>query len=164
MTVVKGTPNVLTPDYRTCTYRDGLKLSDVLLPDGWTWENADTKIEVGTASYPAVFTPQDTTRYNTVTKQISVTVTKAIPTQVVPDEIEAHPGMTLGEIMLPSGFTWESDTSIVLQEAGTYSFYASYNPDEKNYETVNHIRITVRIGRCKDPDKEERVTGMAAVQ
>ena len=145
VTVVKGTPNVLTPDYRTCTYRDGLKLSDVLLPDGWTWENADTKIAVGTASYPAVFTPQDTTRYNTVTKQISVTVTKAIPTQVVPDEIEAHPGMTLGEIMLPSGFTWESDTSIVLQEAGTYTFYASYNPDEQNYETVNHIRITVQV-------------------
>ncbi len=145
VTVVKGTPNILTPDYRTCTYREGLKLADISLPDGWAWESADVMIATGTSSYTAVYTPEDTTKYNTVTRQINVTVSKAIPTQVVPEGIETKPGTTLGAIALPDGFVWESDINIVLQDAGTYTFYASYNPDVNNYDTVSHIGITVQV-------------------
>ena len=58
-----------------------MKLSDVTLPtvSGNTsgtlaWNEADTVLNIGTASYDVVFTPTDTTNYNTKTGSISVKV------------------------------------------------------------------------------------------
>ena len=64
-----------------------MKLSDVTLPtvSGNTsgtlaWNEADTVLNIGTASYDVVFTPTDTTNYNTKTGSISVKVEE----QVIP--------------------------------------------------------------------------------
>lgn len=145
ITVVKANPAVSTPVLSPVTYQEGIKLSDVALPAGWVWVNGDTPISVGTPSYAAVYTPEDTTRYNAVTKNISFTVTKAIPKCQVPSGLEVKSGAALGSIALPSGFSWESDAETVLTNAGEYTFYVSYNPDEKNYYTVNHIPIIVQV-------------------
>ena len=145
VTVVKGTPTVSTPVVSPITYQDGLKLSDITLPEGWVWSNSSTKIAVGTYSYPAVYTPEDTTKYNTITKDISFTVTKSIPVCRVPDNLEGKIGDTLSSIMLPDGFAWESSPETELSKAGEYTFYASYNPNEDNYYTVSHIPVIVRV-------------------
>ncbi|MDE7019151.1 MAG: Ig-like domain-containing protein, partial [Lachnospiraceae bacterium] len=150
VTVIKANPTVSTPVLSPRTYQDGLKLSDIALPDGWEWTNAGTKIGVGTFSYPALYTPEDTTKYNTVTKEISFTITKAIPNCQMPEKLEAKTGMVLGEIELPNGFTWESNVETELKEAGEFTFYVSYNPDEKNYYTVEHIPIIVHVIKSKD--------------
>ena len=39
------------------TYQTGLTLKEVALPDGWTWDNPDTILTVGTKNYPATYTP-----------------------------------------------------------------------------------------------------------
>lgn len=145
VTVVKGNPVVSTPVLSPVTYREGLKLSEVVLPDGWVWANGNTAITVGTPSYAAVYTPADTTKYNAITKNISFTVTKAIPTCQVPTGLEVKSGAKLGSIVLPVGFLWESDVETVLTNMGEYTFYVSYNPDENNYYPVSHIPVIVQV-------------------
>ncbi len=145
VTVVKANPVVATPVLSPVTYREGIRLADVVLPAGWAWVNGDISLSVGTPAYDAVYTPADTTKYNTVTKNISFTVTKAVPVCQVPTGLEVEIGVVLGSIVLPDGFFWESDTETMLTDAGEYTFYVSYNPDENNYYTVNHIPIIVQV-------------------
>ncbi|MCM1253872.1 MAG: hypothetical protein NC321_13710 [Clostridium sp.] len=145
VTVVKANPQVTTPTLSPVTYREGLKLSDISLPDGWAWVKGNTEIAVGTYSYEAVYTPSDTIKYNTLTKEVSFTVTKAIPECKMPEKLEAQTGSVLGDIMLPDGFSWESNPEIELKEPGEYTFYVSYNPDEENYHAVNHLPVVVQV-------------------
>ncbi|MDE5931605.1 MAG: SH3 domain-containing protein, partial [Lachnospiraceae bacterium] len=145
VTVVKADPVVSTPVLSPVTYRENIRLSDVALPSGWVWADGNIAISVGTPSYAAVYTPTDTTKYNTITKNISFTVTKAIPVCQVPTGLEVKRGDSLGSIALPDGFSWESDTESVLTNVGEYTFYVSYNPDENNYYTVSHIPIIVQV-------------------
>ena len=145
VTVIKADPVAATPVLSPVTYQEGIKLADVALPSGWTWVNGDIALSVGTPTYEAVYTPADTTKYNTVTKNISFTVTKTVPVCHVPTDLEVESGAVLGSIALPDGFLWESDTATVLKDAGEYTFYVSYNPDENNYYTVNHIPVIVQV-------------------
>ena len=145
VTVVKGNPVVSTPVLSPVTYREGIKLSDVALPSGWAWVDGDTTISVGTSAYAAVYTPEDITKYNTITKNVNFMVTKAIPMCQVPAGLEVESGSVLGSITLPDGFSWESDAEIMLIDIGEYIFYMSYNPDEENYYTVGHIPIIVQV-------------------
>ena len=159
VTVIKATPNVTTPTLSPVTYKEGLKLSEVSLPEGWVWEKDDTLLKAGTVSYSAVYTPDDTTKYNKVTRAISFTVTRAIPDCQVPENLTAETGSTLGNIALPSGFAWESDVETELNEAGEYTFYVSYNPDESSYYTVNHIPVIVQVtGEDVDDEEDEENT------
>ena len=156
VTVVKADPEVATPTLSPCTYREGLKLSDISLPAGWVWANESLKIEVGTQSQEAVYTPEDTVNYNTITRKISFTVTKAIPNCTMPEKPRVFTGSRLGDIALPKGFVWESDTDTVFKEPGEYTFYVSYNPDENNYYPVEHIPLIVQVaGETIDPGEED---------
>ncbi|MCM1156726.1 MAG: SH3 domain-containing protein [Roseburia sp.] len=145
VTVIKADPAVSTPVISPITYQENLTLSAITLPDGWKWQNSAAKIAVGTFSYPAVYTPADTVKYNTVTKDISFTVTKAVPHCQVPTGLEGKAGDTLGSILLPEGFIWESNAETVLSKAGEYTFYVSYDPDENNYYSVDHVPVIVRV-------------------
>ncbi|MDE7247747.1 MAG: Ig-like domain-containing protein, partial [Lachnospiraceae bacterium] len=159
VTVVKADPDVSTPTLSPCTYREGLRLADISLPNGWKWVNENTKMEAGTHSYDAIYTPEDSVKYNTVTKKISFTVTKAIPSCTMPEKPKVSVGSTLGEIVLPQGFVWESDTETELQEPGEYTFYVSYNPDENNYHPVGHIPFIVQVvGEASKPDEGHGTT------
>ncbi len=160
VTVVKANPKVSTPTLSPYTYQDGLRLSDVSLPDGWKWVKENTEIAVGTYSYEATYTPSDTEKYNTITKAISFTVTKAIPNCRMPEKLEAQAGSVLGDIALLDGFIWESNPEIELKEPGEYTLYVSFNPDENNYYTVEHIPLIVRVvGSTKPSDGDNTSAG-----
>ena len=158
VTVVKAEPVVDTPVLSPVVYKVGLKLSDITLPAGWSWSNKDTLLEAGTASYPAVYTPADTTRYLAVTKQIGLKVSQAIPSCTVPENLSAKVGSKLGSITLPSRFSWESDTETVLDKAGEKTFYVTYDPNDKNYLVLYHIPVVVRVTgdstEPEDPDNQ----------
>ena len=49
------------------------------LKGGWNWQSADIVPTVNNSGYAAIFTPEDTTNYETVTRTITVNVTKATP-------------------------------------------------------------------------------------
>ena len=73
VTISKVDPEVTTPDNLTATY--GQKLSDVSLSNGWAWENADASVgDVGGNAFSVTFTPDDTGNYNTLTRELTVSV------------------------------------------------------------------------------------------
>lgn len=77
VTVNKAEPTYTVPTGLTARYGD--TLADVTLPDGWAWndEPATDVGGVGTNTFKATFTPNDTANYNTVEKDVGVTVSKA---------------------------------------------------------------------------------------
>ena len=59
-----------TPDYTVPTDLTGVKdntLNDVTLPDRFTWNDPSIVLTVGTHTYKAKYTPEDTTNYKTIT-------------------------------------------------------------------------------------------------
>lgn len=73
VTIAKATPDYTVPTGLTATY--GNTLNDVTLPDGWAWDAPDTAVgNVGNNTFSATYTPSDTTNYNTVTENLTVTV------------------------------------------------------------------------------------------
>ena len=73
-TIAKADSNVNAPTNLTATY--GSTLNDVTLPDGWAWDDAVTTSvgNVGNNTFSATYTPSDTTNYNTVNEDLTVTV------------------------------------------------------------------------------------------
>lgn len=59
-TLKDGNVIVKEPSVKPTVYHDGLKLSDVKLPNGWKWENEDTSLFAGTKNHFVLF---DTTKY-----------------------------------------------------------------------------------------------------
>ena len=73
VTVVKADPTYTIPSGLTATYGD--TLSSVTLPEGWTWTEPTTSVgTVGTHTFAATFTPDNTDNYNTVKENLTVTV------------------------------------------------------------------------------------------
>lgn len=73
VTIKKADPDVTAPDGLTATYGD--TLSDVALSGGWTWDTPDASVgNVGGNTFSAIYTPSDTTNYNTVNEDLTVTV------------------------------------------------------------------------------------------
>ena len=74
ITIAKATPDYTVPTGLTATY--GNTLNDVTLTSGWTWDDAVTTSvgNVGENTFSATFTPSDTANYNTVTENLTVTV------------------------------------------------------------------------------------------
>lgn len=160
VTVVKAEPVVDTPVLSPVVYKEGLKLSDISLPEGWSWSDGNTLLKAGTDSYPAVYTPADTTKYLSVTKQIGLKVSQAIPRCDVPENLTAKLGSKLGSIALPDGFIWESDAETILDKAGEQKFYLSYYPSDGNYFELLHIPVIVRvIGDQTEPDNPDDEDG-----
>lgn len=73
VTIKKADPDVTAPDGLTATYGD--TLSDVALSGGWTWDTPDASVgNVGGNTFAATYMPSDTTNYNNVNEDLTVTV------------------------------------------------------------------------------------------
>ena len=145
VTVVKGTPQYTLPEGLTATYGD--TLASVLLPTGWTWNNALTTTvgNAGVRTFTATFTPSDTENYETVTIALTVTVKKAIPQFTIPDGLKATVGDTLADVALPVGWTWNDALTTKVGKAGQRTFTATFTPsDTANYETVT-VTLTITV-------------------
>ena len=144
VTVAKTDPAYTLPALNAVTYAPNQTLANIKLPSGWTWDNPSIVPTVSNQGYPATFTPSDTGKYNTVKKNLSLTVNKGVPVYTVPSGLKASAGSTLSSIKLPAGFAWEKPDT-VLEKEGTVSYHASYNPDPANYQTAANIAVAVSI-------------------
>ena len=73
ITIAKATPAYTVPTDLTATYGD--TLVDVTLTSGWAWDDDTASVgNVGSNTFSATFTPDDTDNYNTVTENLTVTV------------------------------------------------------------------------------------------
>ena len=127
---------IVPPTGLTAKYGD--ELSSVILPDGWSWKTPNDKVgNVGEREHTAI---RDNVEYT-----LTITVTKADPTYVVPTDIEAPYDIALSTIGLPEGFSWMDGT----QKTSTWGesiFKAKYTPsDTANYNIVENIDIKVNV-------------------
>lgn len=127
---------IVPPTGLTAKYGD--ELSSVILPDGWSWKTPNDKVgNVGDREHTAI---RDNVEYT-----LTITVTKADPTYVVPTDIEAPYDVALSTIGLPEGFSWMDGT----QKTSTWGesiFKAKYTPsDTVNYNIVENIDIKVNV-------------------
>ena len=112
---------------------------------------ANPSAAVGTSSQSVIFTPTDTVNYNTVTRSVSVTVTKANPTiTTAPTATSIAYGQTLEFSTLSGGVasvagTFAFTTPSTAPNAGTASQSVTFTPTlTANYNTVpTSVSVTV---------------------
>ena len=81
LVIHKGTPVTDFDQLQTITWKEGLKLSDVILPTGYTWKLTPSISGVGEYEFEAIYTPEDTDNYvSEVTGKFKVKVLTAEPT------------------------------------------------------------------------------------
>jgi hypothetical protein len=100
-TISKAAPEVESPTLKTLTYQDGMTLAiNQPLPadSGWTWDNPDTALSVGTVKASATYTPADTANYTTVTRTLTFAVIKATSTiAITSDPSKTYDGAAVSD-------------------------------------------------------------------
>ena len=173
ITVAKATPIVVTvPTVAERGYNPDAALTgsditggSVTGADGnslaGTWSFTGTNIipTVNNKGYQAVFTPDDTNNYNTVTRTITVTVNKAAKAPNMPQAAmaPAHSTKKVGDITLPDGWNWqEADRDTALADGVAVTATAVYTgADKGNYETES-VSITITRSECDHTHTEIR--------
>ena len=173
ITVAKATPIVVTvPTVAEREYNPAVALADSDMTGGsvtgadgnslaGTWSFTGTNIipTVNNKGYQAVFTPDDTNNYNTVTRTITVTVNKAAKAPNMPEAAmtPAHSTKKVGNITLQEGWSWqEADKDTVLADGVAVTATAVYiGADKGNYETES-VSITITRRECDHTHTEIR--------
>lgn len=173
ITVAKATPIVVTvPTVAERGYNPDAALTSSDITGGsvtgvdgnslaGTWNFTGTNIipTVNNKGYQAVFTPDDTNNYNTVTRTITVTVNKAAKAPNMPEAAmtPAHSTKKVGNITLQEGWSWqEADKDTVLADGVTVTATAVYiGADKGNYETES-VSITITRRECDHTHTEIR--------
>lgn len=116
-TIAKANPDVNVPTGLTATYGD--TLGDVTLPEGWAWDAPNTSVgNVGDNTFVAIFTPSDTVNYNTVTENLTVTVSAKDITNAV---------ITLGDALTYTGQEQTQQIASVTVDNMTVTYTVSGN-------------------------------------
>ena len=173
ITVAKATPIVVTvPTVAERGYNPDAALTSSDITGGsvtgvdgnslaGTWSFTGTNIipTVNNKGYQAVFTPDDTNNYNTVTRTITVTVNKAAKAPNMPqaEMAPAHSTKKVGDITLPDGWNWqEADKDTALADGVAVTATAVYTgADKGNYETES-VSITITRSECDHTHTEIR--------
>ena len=142
-----------------------LDVNKEALAGAWSWQNGDVVPTVDNTGYTAVFTPDDTDNYETVTKTIAVNVAKATPViKENPSALEITYGDNLGKAALTGGtvtysdsddtvvagaFTWkDAAAKPVVADSNSRKFTVVFTPaDTVNYEAVE-TQITVMVKKA----------------
>ncbi len=136
-----------------------LKLSDIELPEGYTWDDPEKRLDkVGIASYAVTFTPSDITNYNVKTGEIKVDVKKATATingvEKTYERIYDGNPFTITGVTASNGgelvYTFEDGTPFNgVTDAGTYSVIITL-PESETYnkaEVITTITISPATNR-----------------
>ena len=143
----KAIPEFEKPTNITANY--GEKLSDVELPDNFTWKDSTQSVgNAGAKTFTAIFTPDNTDKYVSVEFELEVVVNKIDPTYTLPTGLTAKYGQTLADVTLEGGFAWK-DSSLSVGNVGTNKFDAIFTPaDTTNYNSVD---VTIEVTVTREP-------------
>lgn len=108
--ISKAQPSFTLP--KDLVIKQGDALSTVSLPDGFTWaDDTQTADVLGTQPFKAVFTPEDTTNYQTVEVDITVEVMPAVSV------INKAPKITAEDKTLTVGDTFDAMKDVTATDA-----------------------------------------------
>ena len=192
ITVAKATPEIEVPVADAVTYNPSGTLGNVRLNGGsatctvggstvsvegaWSWKDALAVPAVGNSGYTAIFTPEDTTRYNIVECTVTVTVEKAVPHIVeLPKAADIIYGDSLGDSILTGGTVWYSDldnAEVVgsfawkdgmikpdVSDSQSTKYIVVFTPlDETNYSSVE-TEIVLMVEQTEQPKRPGRPVG-----
>lgn len=88
---------------------------EIVVDGTWSWQDADITPTVINSGYTAVFTPTDSTSYDSITSVVPIIITKAVPViKTVPKTSDITYGQKLSESILSNGladidgnFAWD---------------------------------------------------------
>ena len=183
--IIQATPEIYTtPSVADRVYNPFMSLKDSDLTGGkvsvngtWSWQSKDIVPTVDNNGYVAVFTPNDSNNYKTVTITIPVAVTKAVPYIASPPAAAAitygdalHTSeLTEGTVQYGNGagqagsetgstkviagvFTWK-DASIIptVADSDVTEYTVVFTPaDSANY-SVAETKITITVNEARKP-------------
>lgn len=171
VSVAKAAPILTAPTVGTAVYSPNAALeNDFTLTGGgarhivggaetdvegsFSWQNGKAVPTVNNTGYIAVFTPDDSTNYDSAAITVTVTIEKATPAvSTVPAAAELTYGQCLSESSLSGGvagiqgtFAW-TDGSIKpgVSDSNSSEYGVTFTPsDETNYNTAScKVRVTV---------------------
>ena len=171
VSVAKAAPILTAPTVGTAVYSPNAALeNDFTLTGGgarhivggaetdvegsFSWQNGKAVPTVNNTGYIAVFTPDDSTNYDSAAITVTVTIEKATPiVSTIPAAAELTYGQCLSESSLSGGvagipgtFAW-TDGSIKpgVSDSNSSEYGVTFTPsDETNYNTAScKVRVTV---------------------
>ena len=141
---------ITTPKLPEVTYDENLTLGNILLPDGWSWDDPSIVPSVDNNGYKATYTPKDTINYDYSDQNLNPTLTLKVNKKdpIIEKELKITTfyGTKLEAIKLPVGFYLEETGT--LNEIGTFTYKATYHPSNPNYNSVENIEITIVVEKA----------------
>lgn len=133
---------------------------EIAVEGTWSWQDADITPTVINSGYTAVFTPTDSTSYDSITSVVPVTITKAVPViKTVPKTSDITYGQKLSESILSNGladiggnFAWEDgykQPTVVSDSERTEYIIVFHPADSENYENA-YCKATVKVNKAED--------------
>ena len=173
--VNKATPNVtVAPTVEVRTYHPTVSLTDDDLTGGtvsvagsWNWQSSGIIPIVNNSGYVAVFTPEDTTNYETVTKTITVTVSKATPhIETAPTASAITYGDTLGASTLNGGTVQYSDSDMTtvsgsfawadssmkpsVSDSNIMGYWVVFTPSDADNYNAAETYVTLTVNKAEN--------------
>lgn len=155
--VVKGNaPVIIYPTTLTHAWQEGITTELFKLPNNWFF-TITTELDAGVNRVTIYYEPADKELYDysnvELEREISITITKAIPPYEVPGTIFLKAGEVLDDSMLPDSeigvYIWNSQGAI----SGTYT--CSFVPyDLVHYRTVTDIPVKVVVEQTEFETQE----------
>lgn len=133
---------------------------EIAVEGTWSWQDADITPTVINSGYTAVFTPTDSTSYDSITSVVPVTITKAVPViKTVPNTSDITYGQKLSESILSNGladiggnFAWEDgykQPTVVSDSERTEYIIVFHPADSENYENA-YCKAAVKVNKAGD--------------
>lgn len=178
VTVKKATPYIQTiPTASAITYGDALNTAQITggkaqysstdateVTGSFAWPESAAGIkptvsDSNSTSYKVIFTPGDTTNYNTTEAQIKLQVNKApaAPNMTGSTRNVSNSTTTVGAVELPDGWTWiDADKEKALSVNVPLAATAEYQGvDKDNYDQIT-VAITITRSTCDHVHTELR--------
>lgn len=133
---------------------------EIAVEGTWSWQDADITPTVINSGYTAVFTPTDSTSYDSITSVVPVTITKAVPViKTVPKTSDITYGQKLSESILSNGLAdidgnlaWEDGYKLptVVSDSERTEYIIVFHPaDSENYENA-YCKAAVKVNKAED--------------
>lgn len=133
---------------------------EIAVEGTWSWQDADITPTVINSGYTAVFTPTDSTSYDSIMSVVPVTITKAVPViKTVPKTSDITYGQKLSESILSNGladiggnFAWEDGYKLptVVSDSERTEYIIVFHPaDSENYENA-YCKAAVKVNKAGD--------------